>query len=110
MATIRDACRADQRDTLLAVRVQPGARRDGPGEVRTLPSTRTGQSRAVIVWHVRARAIEGRANTALVRSVAEHVGVAPSSVEISHGQRGREKVLRLRDCVVSTVVAALNTT
>jgi uncharacterized protein YggU (UPF0235/DUF167 family) len=78
-----------------------------PGELRTLPSSRDGRSRVVMVWHVRARAVEGRANAALLRSVAEHVGVAASAVEIEHGERGREKVLRLRDCTVSAVVTAL---
>jgi uncharacterized protein YggU (UPF0235/DUF167 family) len=61
-----------------------------------------------VVWHVRARAVEGRANAALVQSVADRVGVSPSAVEIVHGERGREKLLRLRDCSISEVVTALS--
>jgi hypothetical protein len=106
MSTVADACRGDGPDTLLSVRVQPGARRDGPGELRTLPPVGSGRERTVIVWRVRARAVDGKANAALVRAVADHIGVPPSAVEIVRGQRAREKVLRIRDCAVSQVTGA----
>jgi uncharacterized protein YggU (UPF0235/DUF167 family) len=108
MATIHDACRADGRDTLLAVRVQPGARHEGPGEIRALPADRGHATPAAIVWYIRARAVEGQANAALVRSVADHVDVPRSAVEIIRGGPGRAKVLRIRGRPVSVIVAALS--
>jgi uncharacterized protein YggU (UPF0235/DUF167 family) len=109
MATVHDACRADGPDTLLAVRVQPGARHEGPGPIRALPAERGNTIRMAIVWHVHARAVAGQANAALMRSVADRLGVSRSAVEIVRGERGRAKVLRIRDRPVPAVVAALST-
>jgi hypothetical protein len=61
----------------------------------------------VVVWHVRARAVDGKANAALVRAVADHVGVPPSAVEIIRGAHAREKVLRIRDRSTAAVAARL---
>ena len=44
---------------------------------------------------VTAPAVEGRANEALVRSVAKALGLAPSRVTIVRGLRSRNKTLRL---------------
>ena len=109
MATIHDACRADGRDTLLAVRVQPGARHEGPGRIRALPAADRGHATpAAVVWYIRARAVEGQANAALVRSVANHVDVPRRAVEIIRGERSRAKVLRIHARPVSAIVAALS--
>ena len=107
MTTIADACHPDGDDTLVAVRVQPGASTDGPDGVRRLPSPRGGVPRTYVIWRVRARAVDGRANAALVRSVARHLGVRPTAVEIVRGTRSREKVLRVRSNPVASVVSAL---
>lgn len=107
MATIADACRADGDDTLLMVRVQPGASAEGPDGVRELPSPSGGAARTYVIWRVRARAVDGRANAALVRSVARHLGVRPTAVEIVRGTRGREKILRLCAHPAASVVSAL---
>lgn len=107
MITIAQACHRDGDDTLLAVRVQPGASTEGPDGVRRLPSPRSGVPRTYVIWRVRVRAVDGRANAALVRSVAGHLGVRPTAVEIIRGARAREKLLRVRSRPVASVVSAL---
>ncbi len=65
----------------ITVRVKPGSRRgplveDGPDGV---------------VVHVRERAVDGAANTGVVRALAAHFGVAPRDVEIVRGHTARVK-------------------
>lgn len=65
----------------ITVRVKPGSRRgplveDGPDGV---------------VVHVRERAVDGAANTGVVRALAAHFGVAPRDVEIVRGHAARVK-------------------
>jgi len=43
------------------------------------------------VLRVRERAIEGAANDACVKAVAEALAIAPSQVELIRGRRGRIK-------------------
>ena len=85
------ATSADSRPTRWAdlirasVRVHPGAKRD---EVR-----RT-EDESFEVW-TRARAIEGRANEAVCRLVAEFVEVPPSSIRVVGGARSRVKLIEV---------------
>lgn len=46
------------------------------------------------VW-VTEPAIEGRANRAVLRVVADVLGVPPSSVSLVRGERGRDKVVQV---------------
>jgi uncharacterized protein YggU (UPF0235/DUF167 family) len=46
---------------------------------------------------VRERAVEGAANDACVRAVAEHFGVAPSRVSIVRGGTSRRKTIKIED-------------
>jgi hypothetical protein len=69
----------------LRVRVQPRASR-----------------RAIVGWAddvlrvaVTAPAVEGAANDALRRLLAETLGVAPSAISVARGERGRDKVVRI---------------
>ncbi len=73
-------------DTLLKVRVQPGASRN------EIAGKRTG---AVIV-RVTAPPVDGRANKAACKLLAELCGIPASRVEVVRGQSGRDKVIRLR--------------
>ena len=45
--------------------------------------------------HVRERAIDGAANAAVVRVVAEHLGLPKSRVTIKRGYTSRRKVLEV---------------
>jgi uncharacterized protein (TIGR00251 family) len=71
----------------LRVRLQPRAHRD---EI-------VGERDGVLVVRVTAPPVGGKANEALCRLVAKHVGVAPSRVTVVRGHRARDKVLRIDD-------------
>jgi uncharacterized protein len=81
----------------IAVRVQARARRDEIASVRD----------RVAVVRVTAPALEGRANKAVCRVVAERLGVAPTQVTIVRGERSRDKVLEVRGVDQAAADAAL---
>jgi uncharacterized protein len=74
----------------IAVRVRPGARHDGVG------GTWAGPRGPALVVAVRARAVEGAANAAVVAALAAAFGVRRGDVEIVAGARGRDKVVAVR--------------
>jgi uncharacterized protein YggU (UPF0235/DUF167 family) len=65
---------------ILDVVVKPGSKRTG--------LSREGDE---LVLRVRERAIEGAANEACVRALAQAYGVAPSAVALVRGTRSRHK-------------------
>jgi len=84
-------------DVTLSVRVQPRARRDEIAAVRD----------GVLVVRVSAPALEGRANRALCRLLADRLGVAPSRVSVVRGEHARDKLVRIEDVDQAAVDAAL---
>ena len=62
-----------------------------PGS-RTPGITRRGTD---VLVAVRARALEGQANEAIVRAVAAWLAIAPSRVRLLHGGSGRRTLLAL---------------
>jgi hypothetical protein len=70
---------------LVDVRVVPNARRD------EIVGVHDGRLRV----RVRAPAVDGKANAALCRVVAEHFGVRASKVTIVRGVRSRDKTLQV---------------
>jgi uncharacterized protein (TIGR00251 family) len=78
--------RWDGQDLLLALHIQPGARQDefvGPHGDR-------------LKIRITAPPVDGKANTHLVRFLAETFGVATGAVELLAGNTGREKRIRIR--------------
>jgi uncharacterized protein len=75
----------DMAEATLAVRTQPGARREEIVGVRD----------GVLVAGVSAPAREGRANQALCRLIARQLGIRPSRVSVVRGERAREKLVRI---------------
>jgi uncharacterized protein len=71
--------------TRLAVRVIPRARRNEVG----------GERAGRLVVRTTAPAVDGRANVAVCKQIAEHLGVPVKQVEIESGHRSRDKVLRI---------------
>jgi len=61
------------------------------------------------VLHARVSAppVDGRANRALCRLIADRAGVAPSKVSVLRGQRSREKVIRVKGMERAALHAAL---
>jgi uncharacterized protein len=72
-------------DTLLKVRVQPGSSRN---EI-------AGKREGAVIVRVTAPAVEGKANKAACKLLAELCGIAPSKVEVVRGESRRDKVVRL---------------
>lgn len=78
----------------LAVRAQPGAK-------KTIIIGVYGEgASAQLKVAVQAPPIEGRANTALIKFLAELFGIPKSSVELKTGELSRNKVFLLRDATL----------
>ncbi|GAA1283618.1 hypothetical protein GCM10009609_55580 [Pseudonocardia aurantiaca] len=73
----------------VAIRVRPGARAEHVG------GRWDGPRGPALLVSVRARAVEGAANTAVVAAVAAAFGIRRADVELVSGARGRDKVLAL---------------
>ena len=72
-----------------AVRVKPGARRAGIG------GRWDGAAEAALLVAVAAPAVEGKANEAVRRAVADAFGVRSRDVRIVSGERSRDKLVEL---------------
>lgn len=68
----------------IAAKVKPGSKQPGIAI--------EGDS---LVLRVRERALEGAANEACIRALADALGVAPSSVSLLRGARSREKLFEI---------------
>lgn len=90
---IRDA----QDGCILPVRVHPGAKRDAI----------TGIHDSTLKISLAAPAVDGRANDALVRFIAKHLGVRRVQVTVASGLTSRNKMLRIAAKSASDVLAAL---
>jgi uncharacterized protein (TIGR00251 family) len=82
----------------LPVRLQPRASREGIVGLR---------EDGVLVARVSAPPVDGRANEALCRLVARHLGVAPSRVSVVRGDKSRDKLLRVEGLDAAGLQAAL---
>jgi hypothetical protein len=69
----------------VAVRVQPRSRKDEFVEVRD----------GVLVVRVQAPPVDGRANAAVRRLIADRLGVRTASVVVVRGERARDKLIRV---------------
>ncbi|MGD9530962.1 DUF167 domain-containing protein [Pseudonocardia sp.] len=73
----------------VTVRVRPGARADAVG------GRWDGPRGTALLVSVRARAVEGKANAAVVDMLAAAFGVRRGDVAIASGHRGRDKIVEL---------------
>ncbi len=91
----------DLRDTAqgltLRVRVQPRASRNALG----------GEREGALVVRLTAPPVDGRANEALVRILADALGVAPSAVRLVRGDSGRDKLVAIGGIDAATARARL---
>jgi hypothetical protein len=91
----------DLRDTArgvtLRVRVQPRASRDALG----------GERQGALVVRLTAPPVDGRANEALARILADTLGVAPSAVRLVRGESGRDKLVSIAGIDAATARARL---
>ncbi len=84
----------------LKVLLQPRASRDGI----------VGMHGDALKVKVSAPPLEGRANKALKKLLAEHLAIPPSRIEIITGQRSREKLLSIFGISREEVERALGVT
>jgi uncharacterized protein YggU (UPF0235/DUF167 family) len=75
------------------VRVTPRASREGLG----------GEREGALVVRVSAPPVEGAANAAVARLIAETLDVPASAVEVARGASGRDKLLRVRGLSASAL-------
>ena len=85
----------------LAVRAQPGAKKTA------IAGIYGGGATVQLKIAVQAPPVEGRANEALIRFLAETFGVAKRSVELVSGELSRSKVFALRGVTLAQVEAQL---
>ncbi|MGZ3184227.1 MAG: DUF167 domain-containing protein [Telluria sp.] len=78
-------CAACARGVRIAVQVQPGAKK----------TEAVGLHGDALKLKLQAPPIEGRANEALVRYLADTLGVPRSAVEITHGHTNRRKLVEV---------------
>jgi hypothetical protein len=81
----------------IPVRLRPRAGRDELVEVRD----------GVLIVRVSAAPVDGRANRALCRLLADRLGVAPSRVAVIRGERSREKLVSVEGMEADAVNEAL---
>jgi len=84
-------------DALLSVRVQPRAKR----------SEVAGERAGAVVIRIAAPPVDGKANAALCRFVADAAGVPRRAVTVVRGDSGRDKVLRVEGRTEAEVRRAL---
>lgn len=82
----------------IRLRVQPGAKRDA---IRDFAD-------GVLRVSVTAPPLEGRANEAVLRFIAEILGVRRSRVSLVSGETSREKVIAIDGLTQAEAVARLN--
>jgi uncharacterized protein (TIGR00251 family) len=73
----------------VSIRVRPGAKKESVG------GRWDGPRGVALLVAVRARAVEGQANAAVVGALAEAFDLAPSRVSLVAGERGRDKIVDL---------------
>ena len=79
--------------------------------IRVIPrSSRAGLSRdaqGALRAHLNAPPVDGAANRALLALLADLLKVPRSALEIARGERGRDKLVRVRDRTESEIVKRL---
>jgi uncharacterized protein len=75
---------------IIAVKLTPRASSDRVGEVRTLPD-----GREQLAVYVTAVPEKGKANEALLRLLAKHLGLPLSSLKIVRGHAVRAKLIEI---------------
>ena len=105
MTSGRPALIQDGLDVLLAVRVQPHASRN---QVVMSTGKIYGRNPEKISLRVTAPPVEGAANIACRAFLAQLLGIAQSRILLVKGELSRNKLLRIRNADVSSVLARLN--
>jgi len=88
--------------TRLAIRVQPGAKANEI--VGWVPDARGGEALKI---RLRAPAVEGKANAALIEFLAETLGLRCRQITLERGDKSREKVVCVEGMTIEQVREAV---
>lgn len=91
---------ASDEGVMLAVHVQPGAKRDAV----------VGEYNGRLKLSLNAPPVDGKANTKLTAFIAKKLGVSKSSVRLISGETQRTKRLSVSGITTQTAIAALTQT
>jgi uncharacterized protein (TIGR00251 family) len=84
--------------TRLPIRVQPGARSDA-----LLGWTPDGRGGEVLKIRLRAPAVEGKANAALIEFLAQSLSLRRSQIAILRGEKSREKIAAVQGMTMEEI-------
>ena len=84
--------------TRLSIRVQPGARSDA-----LLGWTADGRGGEVLKIRLRAPALEGKANAALIEFLAQCLGLRRSQIALLRGEKAREKIVAVEGMTMEEI-------
>lgn len=84
--------------TRLSIRVQPGARSDAL--IGWIPDGRGGE---VLKIRLRAPAVEGKANAALIEFLAQLLGLRRNQIAILRGEKVREKIVAVEGMTMEEI-------
>ena len=89
--------------TRFAIRVQPGAKSD---EILGWIADAVGNS--VLKLRLRAPALEGKANAALIDLLAESLEIRPRQILIERGGKSREKIIAVEGLTLEEIKRRTN--
>ena len=84
--------------TRLALRVQPGAKSNEI--VGWIANAHGGEALKI---RLRAPAVEGKANAALVEFLAEILGLRPRQITLERGDKSREKIVQVEGMTTAEI-------
>jgi len=91
--------------TRLSIRVQPGARSDAI--IGWTADVRGGE---VLKIRLRAPAVEGKANAALIEFLARSLGLRRSQIAILRGDKSREKIVAVEGMTMEEIKRRISVT
>ena len=81
-----------------AVRVQPGAKSDA-----ILGWVADAQGGEILKLRLRAAAVEGKANAALIEFIAKALDLRPRQVSLERGAKSREKIIAVEGLTLDEI-------
>ena len=100
----REAIVQDGSDVLLSVRIHPRASRN---QISTKGDGSLDSGAGQITIRLTAPPVEGAANAACRTFLADRLGIAQSRTLIVHGEKSRNKLLRVRDADAASILHRL---
>ena len=91
--------------TRLSIRVQPGARSDAI--TGWTADVRGGE---VLKIRLRAPAVEGKANAALIEFLAHSLGLRRSQIALLRGEKAREKIVAVEGMTMEEIQTRISVT